>query len=52
MKIGCPPTEPQALTGEFTPPGIIIWASLNKIADFDADIFASFIFKQSLFYRE
>ena len=29
-KIGGPPTALKALTGEFTPPGITVFASLNK----------------------
>lgn len=33
MKRVCPPTEPKALTGEFTPPGVTAFARSNSSAD-------------------
>jgi hypothetical protein len=39
MKMGSPPTEPQALTGELTPPGIKFLADENNAADLVRSIF-------------
>jgi hypothetical protein len=33
MKRGVPPTDPNARTGELTPPGIIVFASANSLLE-------------------
>jgi hypothetical protein len=36
MKTGVPPTARKARTGEFTPEGMCLWASLNNFLEFTA----------------
>jgi len=52
IKIGLPPTDLKALTGEFTPPGINFLPSLNRISLFLISIKIAFQTLLALFFSQ